>query len=90
MRLSTIESDPGYQPYLALMDKGLTVDVTLDGKPIKHCITADANRGEAVVYAISDEGKALMSATGEVDTITLRGKIEFTIRRIRVAPSTAH
>lgn len=89
MRLSSIETDPGYQPYLALMSKGLTVDVALDGNPLKHCITADANRGEAVVYAISD-GKALLSATGEVDTITLRGKIEFTIRRIRVAPSTAH
>lgn len=81
MRLSVFEGDLGYHPYMALMSKGLTVDVMLDGEPLKNCITADARKGEALVYAAGDDGKLFIDpATGECATQILTGKIEFTIR----------
>ena len=56
MRLSAVEGDPGYEPYLKLGDRCEKVRVLLEGVEHKNVLTADTDMGFIEVYEIDDSG----------------------------------
>jgi hypothetical protein len=70
MRLSVDKDDRGHYP-LAF---AAGVEITLNGEPVKNCLTADTDLG-LVVCADFDGVKPWMDS---VPTIERRGKVEIT------------
>ena len=52
MRVSTDQSDPGFTGPLG-------IQITLNGEPIKHVITADEEQGLVIVHKLDSEGNPL-------------------------------
>lgn len=52
MRLSVQKGDPGYSPF------AVGAEVFCNGEKLQLCITADEERGYALVYSPDEEGKA--------------------------------
>lgn len=50
MRISIDKRDPGY----VVGAERWSLEITLDGKPVPGCITADSDRGEIVVNRLLD------------------------------------
>lgn len=65
MRLSVMESDPGYRPDVFSLD----VEVFCDDVRVEYCITADEERGFALYYVRQDDSTATRTAT-------VQGKVE--------------
>lgn len=65
MRVSVIESDPGYRYDAHLYN------AFLDGKEIAHCFTADEEIGKAWAYATDNDGQYIISGDGlEIKEVT--------------------
>lgn len=60
MRLSTDSSDPGYPAWRALPSSAVAV-VTIDGKPVSRCITADTETGYVLEYVLDDAGNHVLN-----------------------------
>jgi hypothetical protein len=75
MRISTDHLDPGYSVFAH------RCAVRLDGAPLKHCVTADEERGEAVVYVIdpSTDKPVLDSFSRRLRTKFVRGHVQIDI-----------
>lgn len=75
MRITVLDDDPGrkinpgYESYR----------VSLDGEEVKHCFTADDEKGE-IVEAVRDESGWMIAENSEVKRRTRYGKV--TIDRI--------
>ena len=74
MRMSVHKNDPGYHP------RAHFYSVLLDGKDLPMCITADEDRGYAVVHKIDSEGNAFLNETKDA-TVKEKvfGKIEIVL-----------
>lgn len=81
MRVSTDETDA--EAYLALCNiqmRGKVVRVYLDGAEIKHCITADDEKGEVTAYRLLADGTIAIDGSGEFAVVdVLRGRVEIKI-----------
>ncbi|MCK4717888.1 MAG: hypothetical protein KAT70_04375 [Thermoplasmata archaeon] len=70
MRVSMDKRDPAYHPgngkYWA----------TLDGVELKHCVTADEERGMAMVYATDEDGRIELSESGVILKEILHGEVK--------------
>jgi hypothetical protein len=60
MRKSVLHNDPGYDP------DAFSYQVYLDGKRLDKCVTADEEKGEAVVW-LSDDNYGLKTLSGKVE-----------------------
>lgn len=77
MRLSADRNDPGYRAYMALGRRRNLVRIMVDGKEIKHCITADSKRGRALVYEVDDSGSFVLNSKGTgAKRRQLRGRVD--------------
>jgi len=82
MRLSCNPDDPGYAAWRALRRRGLTVDITVDGCPIKGCFSVDTKR--RLVVAIDPDEKGQPQLNARRDGVKLRqlsGNAAIHIRR---------
>ncbi len=52
-RYSAAPGDPGHRNYWAELESGFFLEVRLDGRPLRHCITADEIAG--VVHCFDAE-----------------------------------
>ena len=55
MRMSVHKNDPGYHP------RAQFYDVLLNGKDLPKCITADEDRGYALVHKTDPEGNVILN-----------------------------
>lgn len=62
MRPSAHNEDPGYKAYRALSQRGIAAMITVNGLPVRHCITADTKRGIAVVSDLDDFGRVQLTS----------------------------
>ena len=74
MRISVSEDDPGFLPPHLTRD----AKVFLDGRILEDCITADEERGEAVVY-LRDDRQNIIVQQGRPVTIFVKGKVEIVL-----------
>ena len=66
MRLSCDKTDPGYSQWCFTP----SIEIFLDGEKIEGCITADEEKGEALVYT-----KEIPQSTTEIPTEILYGEV---------------
>jgi len=71
MRLSVDKTDPGYS------SDAFGATVTLDGKLLGRCITADEESGEALCYATDADGNVL-EFDGGFKTVLHKGNVVIT------------
>lgn len=82
MRLSSNHDDPGYAAWRALRQRGLTVDVTVDGFPIKGCVSVDTKRRLVVMHDVDKRGRLQLNARRDaVKLRQLSGNVAILIRR---------
>lgn len=72
MRVSTREDDSGYTA------RACNYRVYLDGKKLKHCHTADEEKGEAHCFAHDGDGRpvCVLGGGGVIETEIKYGKVE--------------
>lgn len=75
MRITVLDDDPGRKINPVRERYG----VSLDGEEVKHCFTADDEKGE-IVEAMTDAGGRMIAGNSEVKRRTRYGKV--TIERI--------
>lgn len=78
-KLSAIEGEDGYETWKELWDRGLMVDVSLDGKTIEYVISVDVEAGQLRRLALGQDGLPFMDNTNQVATEILHGDITLTI-----------
>lgn len=71
MRVSVEPTDRGYN------DAARMCDVTLDGQPLKECITADEEAGIAICYVV-ENGSLQFDGAGNARLKELRGVVKIT------------
>jgi len=71
MRVSTVTTDPGYDPNLDIY----TIHVTLNGVGVKYCITADEEEGYVICYQV-DENGGIMHDNIDIITQRIFGKVK--------------
>lgn len=82
MRLSVNSDAPGYKAYRALSRHGAVALITVNGLPVRHCITADTKRRIAVVADLDEQGKLqLNSKRDAVKLKVLAGEVSITLKR---------
>lgn len=70
MRVSVLKGDPSYTA------DAYWYEAYLDGEKLSHCVTADEERGEAVVQVLDGQGRPkLNAALGIVETQLVRGRV---------------
>lgn len=80
MRVSVVETDPGYRTFLAMGGFG-RISVFMDGQQLRGCVTADSKTGWATVYERDAEGGLVVNSKRTAARLKrLRGRIE--IRRV--------
>ena len=71
MRVSIDENDIGYCANYQ------RINITLDGKMVKHAITADEELGEVTCYLLDEHGRIKFDKSTQLcETVVLRGKVE--------------
>jgi hypothetical protein len=71
MRLSVRKNDPGYNKH------AVWAHPYLDGKPLKHCVTADEETGEAWVFKTDENGRPMLNEfMDELPLERLTGSVE--------------
>lgn len=70
MRITVLDDDPGER----IIPGRERITVYLNGKEVKHCLTADDVTGEVVSIETDDKGRAL-AQNGEVMRQTRRGTL---------------
>lgn len=75
MRLSVNPNDPGYDPIRAL-----DAIVTLNGRLVSLCETADEEEGLVIVLATDKMGYTLAEPNGDILKQTVRGKVVIVFR----------
>lgn len=81
MRLSVDTKDPGARHYAMLQHAGICPEVTLDGRPMPDCVTADDVEGYVLTYEPDAEGRPFLNADKSgVQMIALRGKVEIVLK----------
>ena len=61
MRLSVLEGDPGWVDIEKTNREGTYIEVWLNGGILKECVTADEERGMAVIRQKSEDGELLFT-----------------------------
>jgi hypothetical protein len=81
VRLSIIDSDPGYDINIG---QTYTVEVFVDGKEAKMCITADEEVGYALCLEADKDGKPFLDPNDQAKTkkITLLGDVKIVITKL--------
>lgn len=72
MRISVLQGDPGY---LGDAASG-RYTAFLDGKKLERCVTADEEKGMALVYSADSNGRIITDATGTPAKEWRFGKVE--------------
>ena len=82
MRISSNPSDPGYSMWHSMRKRGLTVDIAVDGRPVKGCVTVDTKRRLVVMHDRDGKGKLQLNARRDaVKLRQLSGDVAVQIRR---------
>lgn len=72
MRVSVIEGDPGYVP----PHESARCRVTLNGREVRGCVTADEEIGIVTFVELEPDGKHMVVRGGEVQYRRDVGKVE--------------
>lgn len=72
MRISAIPTDPGYRTDAAGTGR---YDITLNGKRVKRCVTADTDSGYVIKYLRRNRGWLLNEAKDGVRTTRVFGQV---------------
>ena len=75
MRISSDHRDSGHRTYLAWGGPTSGARVLLNGEEVKHCVTADEELGEVLVWLTDEAGKIIVEGD-EVRSEWRRGKVE--------------
>jgi hypothetical protein len=76
MRISNQQDDPGFAAWLALVEDGrnMGLTVSLDGVELSHCLTADTDAGYVLRHRLHDDGRVVVD-NGVICTEELRGTV---------------
>lgn len=83
MKVTVDKLDPDFTPLYQYVEK-----ITLDGKVLKGCISADEEKGEVLCYEYDEQGE--VRTTGEyINCRRLFGKVEIHFKLFQIIPSEA-
>lgn len=71
MRLSVDKSDAGYHDAASIC----SARVLFNGEPLRDCVTADEDKGEAVIL-VRNERDHIRTKDGEAMRVTVCGRVE--------------